>query len=190
MEGIHQTENSQWYIRSFFFKCLDFMVPRFLCFRYIRTQKSLRSRLVRFCVCLFQPNDFKKPKELDLQIVTHQVRYLGSVALSKQPRNSWKESACLNKWKALIYGIHAQVCYCAAAQSPCSWTACTACSDLLLSVRQCGFSRLLGDSGRVVNSLDFCPTSLKSLGCFYFQCVLSSQWKVVTVNLQILHCQH
>ena len=25
---------------------------------------------------------------------------------------------------------------------------------------------LLGDSGRVVNSLDFCLASLKSLGCF------------------------
>ena len=25
---------------------------------------------------------------------------------------------------------------------------------------------LLGDSGGVVNSLDFCPASLKSLGCF------------------------
>ena len=25
---------------------------------------------------------------------------------------------------------------------------------------------LLGGSGRVVNSLDFCPASLKSLGCF------------------------
>ena len=49
---------------------------------------------------------------------------------------------------------------------------------------------LLGDSGGVVNSLDFCPASLKSLGCFYFQCVLSSQWKAVTVNLRILHCQH
>ena len=36
---------------------------------------------------------------------------------------------------------------------------------------------LLGDSGGVVNSLDFCPESLKSLGCFYFRCVLSSQWK-------------
>ena len=34
---------------------------------------------------------------------------------------------------------------------------------------------LLGDSGGVVNSLDFCPASLKSLGCFYFWCVLSSQ---------------
>ena len=42
---------------------------------------------------------------------------------------------------------------------------------------------LLGDSGGVVNSLDFCPASLKSLGCFYFRCVLSSQWKAVTVNL-------
>ena len=31
---------------------------------------------------------------------------------------------------------------------------------------------LLGDSGGVVNSLDFCPASLKSLGCFYFRCVL------------------
>ena len=25
----------------------------------------------------------------------------------------------------------------------------------------------MGDSGGVVNSLDFCPASLKSLGCFY-----------------------
>ena len=48
---------------------------------------------------------------------------------------------------------------------------------------------VLGDSGGVVNSLDFCPASLKSLGRFYFRCVLSSQWKAVTVNLQILHCQ-
>ena len=31
---------------------------------------------------------------------------------------------------------------------------------------------LLGDSGGVVNSLDFCPASLRSLGCFYFRCVL------------------
>ena len=50
-------------------------------------------------------------------------------------------------------------------------------------------SCVLGDSGGVVNSLDFCPASLKSLGCFYFRCVLSSQWKAVTVNLRILHCQ-
>ena len=50
-------------------------------------------------------------------------------------------------------------------------------------------SALLGDSGGVVNSLDFCPASLKSLGCFYFRCVLSSQWKSVTVNLRILYCQ-
>ena len=48
---------------------------------------------------------------------------------------------------------------------------------------------LLGDSGGVVNSLDFCPALLKSLGCFYFRCVLSSEWKVVMVNLGILHCQ-
>ena len=48
---------------------------------------------------------------------------------------------------------------------------------------------LLGDSGGVVNCLDFSPALLKSLGCFYFWCILSSQWKAVTVNLQILHCQ-
>ena len=48
---------------------------------------------------------------------------------------------------------------------------------------------LLCGSGRVVNSLDFCLASLKSLGCFYFCCILSSQWKAVTVNLRILHCQ-
>ena len=34
---------------------------------------------------------------------------------------------------------------------------------------------LLRGSGGVVNSLDFCPASLKSLGCFYFRCALSSQ---------------
>ena len=43
--------------------------------------------------------------------------------------------------------------------------------------------------GGVVNSLDFCLASLKSLGCFYFQCILSSQWNAVIVDLQILHCQ-
>ena len=32
---------------------------------------------------------------------------------------------------------------------------------------------ILGDSGGVVNSLDFCPALLKSLGCFYFWCILS-----------------
>ena len=48
---------------------------------------------------------------------------------------------------------------------------------------------LLGGPGGVVNSLDFCPASLKSLGCFYFWCVFYSQWKAVTVNLRILHCQ-
>ena len=48
---------------------------------------------------------------------------------------------------------------------------------------------LLGGSDGVVNSLDFCPASLKSIGWFYFRCVLSSQWKAVTENLWILHCQ-
>ena len=38
----------------------------------------------------------------------------------------------------------------------------------------------MGGSGWVVNSLDFCLALLKSLGCFHFQCVLSSQWKVLT----------
>ena len=37
-----------------------------------------------------------------------------------------------------------------------------------------GGNSVLGDSGGVVNSLDFCPASLKSLGYFYFRCVLSS----------------
>ena len=59
----------------------------------------------------------------------------------------------------------------------------TFCCGLLV------WAYLLGDSGGVVNSLDFCLASLKSLGCFYFRCVLSSQWKAVTVNLRILHCQ-
>ena len=57
------------------------------------------------------------------------------------------------------------------------------CPDLCMSLS------LLGGSGRVVNSLDLCPASLKFLGCFYFRCVLSSQWKAVTLNLRILYCQ-
>ena len=46
----------------------------------------------------------------------------------------------------------------------------------------------MGDSGGVVNSLDFCPASLKSLGCFYFRCVLSSQWKSERVWQQARTC--
>ena len=53
------------------------------------------------------------------------------------------------------------------------------------SLQGVGHLSLLGDSGRVVNSLDFCRASLKSLGCFYFWCVLSSQWKAVTVNFTL-----
>ena len=48
---------------------------------------------------------------------------------------------------------------------------------------------VLGSSGRVVNSLDFYPSLLRSLGHSYFRCVLSSQWKAVTVNWQSLCCQ-
>ena len=48
---------------------------------------------------------------------------------------------------------------------------------------------VLGGSGGVVTSLYFCPASLEFFGRFYFRCVLSSQWKAVTVNLRILHCQ-
>ena len=33
---------------------------------------------------------------------------------------------------------------------------------------------LLGGSGGVVNSLDFCPAPLQSLACFYFRSILSS----------------
>ena len=50
----------------------------------------------------------------------------------------------------------------------------------------CAVTELLGGSGGVVNSLDFCQASLKSLGCFYFQCILSSQWKAVTMNLLLV----
>ena len=46
-----------------------------------------------------------------------------------------------------------------------------------------------GGSGGAVNSLDFCLASFKSLGCFYIRCVLSSQWKAVTINLRSLQCQ-
>ena len=48
-------------------------------------------------------------------------------------------------------------------------------SVLYLPMRMQINDYVLGGSGRVVNSLDFCSASLKSLGCFYFQCILSSQ---------------
>ena len=49
---------------------------------------------------------------------------------------------------------------------------------------------VLGGSGGAVNSLYFYLASLKSHGCFYLRCLLSSQWKVVTVNLQSLQGLH
>ena len=49
-------------------------------------------------------------------------------------------------------------------------------------------SLLGGSGGFFANSLDFCPASLKSLCCFYFRCVLSSQWKAVTINSRSLQC--
>ena len=54
-----------------------------------------------------------------------------------------------------------------------------------------GILDLLGCSGRVVWlwSFDFYPASLKSLGCFYYRCVLSSHWKLITVNSRSLQCQ-
>ena len=48
-----------------------------------------------------------------------------------------------------------------------------------------GKASLFGDLGGVVHSLDFCLALLKSLGCFYFWCILSSQWKAVTVNFTL-----
>ena len=48
---------------------------------------------------------------------------------------------------------------------------------------------IIGQFRQGCYSIDFCPALLKPLGCFYFRCVFSSQWKAVTVNLQVLHCQ-
>ena len=62
---------------------------------------------------------------------------------------------------------------------------CLVCKCLTSFWTIAGF--LSGSGG--VNSLDFCPASLKSLGCFYFWYILSSQCKAVTMNLLILHCQ-
>ena len=46
--------------------------------------------------------------------------------------------------------------------------------------------RILGGSGGVVNSLDFCPASLKSLGCFYFWCISFSSQSVVKMLLLLV----
>ena len=82
---------------------------------------------------------------------------------------SWKKIEDLSLWNAL-FALCQTVCYTCEAH----WC-----------LSNCV---LLGDSGGVVNSLDFHPASLKSLGCFYFGCVLSSQWNAVTANLWLLHC--
>ena len=37
----------------------------------------------------------------------------------------------------------------------------------------------------LLTPLTFAGASLKSLGCFYLWCVLSSQWKAVTVNFTL-----
>ena len=55
---------------------------------------------------------------------------------------------------------------------------------VLRTVKLSGIAVLLGDSGGVVNSLDFCPASLKSLGCFYFRCVLSNVSSSEELNTQ------
>ena len=44
-------------------------------------------------------------------------------------------------------------------------------------------------SNLCIECTTLCPASLKSFSCFYFWCILYSQWKGVIVNLQILHCQ-
>ena len=66
--------------------------------------------------------------------------------------------------------------------SPAQWLECFA---FWLKMDYPCYATVLGDSGGVVNSLDFCPASLKSLGCFYFRCVLSSQF----ANLQQWICE-
>ena len=57
-------------------------------------------------------------------------------------------------------------------------------NNWLISPKQASIDSHWMGSGRVVKSLDFYPALLKSLGYFDFQCILSLQWKAVTVNLQ------
>ena len=52
------------------------------------------------------------------------------------------------------------------------------------------YLNLLGGSSGAVNSLDFYPAPLKSLACFYFWWVLSSQWKAMTVNFTLPTLRH
>ena len=90
--------------------------------------------------------------------------------------------------------VYVCVCVCACVHAcvhVCGWNELEVCTMLAYPHISLFHTMplLLGNSGRVVNSLDFCSALLKSLGCFYFRCVLSSQWKAVTENLQILHCQ-
>jgi len=93
------------------------------------------------------------------------------------------ENECAGKCQEMLQSVSHSL---AAAWN----TASTLELDIWLGDKKIKSSCLLGDSGGVVNSLDFCPASLKSLWYFYFRRVLSSQWKAVTLNLRILHCQH
>ena len=95
------------------------------------------------------------------------------------PANSERLIGISDAFSAFVYGY----------PSSCPRAQCTPNKSVTTLRYTRRHGPVLGDSGGVVNSLDFCPASLKSLGCFYFQCVLSSQWMAVTVNLRILHCQ-
>ena len=107
---------------------------------------------------------------------------------AKQPSVQWSKTRWQKCAFCCLQCCHPLSPFCTFSLAPCT----DIVKDVLTAADTLSRQRLLlllGDSGGVVNSLEFCPASLKSLGCFYFWCVLSSQWKVVTVNLQILHCQ-
>ena len=57
------------------------------------------------------------------------------------------------------------------------------CLPLLTPIKSHKPVSLLGGSGEAVNSLDFCLALLKSLGCFYIWCILSSQWELSLIHI-------
>ena len=106
------------------------------------------------------------------------VQYIATIAHCVQFFIFLKPSVLNCDWRT--WGITNLTC------SFCVWDSfvftsiCSACQIqlvhvMLICVNSSSFSvKILGGSSRVVNSLDFYPASLKSHGCFHFQCILSS----------------
>ena len=81
---------------------------------------------------------------------------------------------CISEWSQLCDSVSEQVIIECTVRWMCTCVFEGRIRSTGKEVCHWAHSGVLGGLGGVVNSLDFCPASLKSLGCFYCQWVLSS----------------